>query len=367
MVQSKSIYLLTGRQKWELGAGLAIIYLPLRIYMNVQDLNQAIFFHKFPLWIFELTITVIFFSFWIIVIEWLQHYIAEVWGESFLDEFKFFNQLFTLLIAIGLAVMFNVVFSFLWHWMEAVWDHKAFGMYPVKINDLSNPKRKANNSITVMALMAAYYLAANKRSSQKLQQVHINEERLEKENIKAHFNALKNQVSPHFLFNNFSVLTTLVETNQELSIEFIARLSKAYRYILEQSDFEYIKLRTEIEFLETYMFLLKTRFEDKLKLDIRITSEEMDDLSIVPLTLQLLIENAVKHNRMSANYPLTITIYRADDFLIVSNPIQLREASEPSTKLGLQNIINRYRLLIDKPVLVIQEEGKFVVKIPLIQ
>jgi two-component system LytT family sensor kinase len=350
----------------ELGAGVAFIYLPLRIYMNVLGIDQATFLHKFPLWVIELTITIIFFSLWIIVTEWLQHYIAGIWGEDVLDEFRFLNQFFTLLIAIGLAVMFNAAFSILWHWMESVWDHTTFEMPPL-LSRLANPKRRANNSITVMALMAAYYLASNKRASQRLQQVHINEERLEKENIKAHFNALKNQISPHFLFNNFSVLTTLVETNQEQSIVFIGRLSKAYRYILEQSDFEYIKLRTEIEFLETYMFLLKTRFEDKINLDVQVSAQQMDQYSIVPLTLQLLIENAVKHNRMSAQNPLTITIVIDGEFLIVSNPVQLRELPEPSTRLGLHNIINRYKLLIDRAVLVIQEQGQFIVKIPLIQ
>jgi two-component system LytT family sensor kinase len=366
MAQSRSIYTLTNRQKLELGAGVAFIYLPLRIYMNVLGIDQATFLHKFPLWVIELTITIIFFSLWIIVTEWLQHYIAGIWGEDVLDEFRFLNQFFTLLIAIGLAVMFNAAFSILWHWMESVWDHTRFEMPPL-LSRLANPKRRANNSITVMALMAAYYLASNKRASQRLQQVHINEERLEKENIKAHFNALKNQISPHFLFNNFSVLTTLVETNQEQSIVFIGRLSKAYRYILEQSDFEYIKLRTEIEFLETYMFLLKTRFENKINLDVQVSAQQMDQYSIVPLTLQLLIENAVKHNRMSAQNPLTITIVIDGEFLIVSNPVQLRELPEPSTRLGLHNIINRYKLLIDRAVLVIQEQGQFIVKIPLIQ
>jgi two-component system LytT family sensor kinase len=367
MAQSRSVYPLSSRQKWELGAGVAIIYLPLRIYMNVLAIDQAIFLHKFPLWMIELTITIIFFSLWIIVTEGLQYYIAGIWGEDVLDEFRILNQLFTLLIAIGLAVMFNAAFSILWHWMESVWDNKTFEMPSFTLDRLSNPKRRANNSITVMALMAAYYLASNKRASRRLQQVHINEERLEKENIKAHFNALKNQISPHFLFNNFSVLTTLVETNQEQSIVFIGRLSKAYRYILEQSDFEYIKLRTEVEFLETYMFLLKTRFEDKINLDVKVSAQEIDHYSIVPLTLQLLIENAVKHNSMSAQNPLKISIFIDGEFLVVSNPVQLRELSEPSTKLGLHNIINRYKLLIDKAVLVVQEQGQFIVKIPLIQ
>ncbi|NIJ53786.1 sensor histidine kinase [Dyadobacter arcticus] len=364
---TKSIGRLTASQKWRLGFGFALIYLPIRIYMNVLSIGLYDALHKLPLWAIELIVSVSLFTLWIHVIEWLQQYVSGFFGEEFVDDFRFINQLFTLIIAFGMAVMFNAGFRILWHFLEAVWENQPFEFTPVVMDDARLHRRRANTAITVMALMGAYYLAANKRANQKLQQVHLNEERLEKENIKAHFSALKNQVSPHFLFNNFSVLSTLIETNPEQSVEFVNRLSKAYRYILEQSDFELIKLRTEIEFLETYMFLLKTRFEDKIRLDIQIPSNEIDHYSIVPLSLQLLIENAVKHNQMSSSNPLVITIHRDDDFLFVSNPIRARQLPEPSTRLGLQNIIERYKLLINKPVSILSEHSQFVVKIPLIR
>lgn len=289
-------FMLTSWQKWKLGIGLAVIYVPIRIYINVTRYDSNVVFHKLPLWVGELIVTAIFFMIWLTALEWLHQYIVRVAGDNFLIEFKVLNQLVTLLLAIGLAVMFNSGFRVFWHWMESIWDPqipRVMSSYDLLMTAI---KRRANNGLTVMALMAAYYLASNVRVYQKLQHVHLNSERLEKENIKAHFNALKNQVSPHFLFNNFSVLSTLVETDQKLSVEFISRLSKAYRYILEQSDFDQIALRTEIEFLETYMFLLKTRFEDKINLQIKLSEQEMDRYAIVPLTLQLLVENAVKHN-----------------------------------------------------------------------
>lgn len=365
-MQIHSAFPLTSRQKWELGLGLAVIYVPIRIYMNVLTIDQPTFLHKLPLWFIELSISVLFFTLWITVIELLQTGLANLFGDRVLDRFGVVNQLLTVLIAIGLAVMFNSGFRVLWHWMESVWDHKSFDTPPLKISEYPLAKRRANNSITVMALMVAYYLAANKRVFEKLQRVYLNEERLEKENIKAHFSALKNQVSPHFLFNNFSVLTSLVESDQKLSVLFINQLSKAYRYILEQSDFDSIKLNAEIEFLQTYVFLLKIRFEDKLKVDIDIPSDALTRYAIVPLTLQLLVENAVKHNQMSTERALVITIQLEDQFLVVSNPIQLRTFSEPSTKLGLQNIRNRYKLLIDRSVVVNSDGGLFTVKIPLI-
>ncbi|TKT92972.1 histidine kinase [Dyadobacter frigoris] len=357
---------LTNRQKWKLGFGLAIIYVPIRIYVNVTFYDTTIVLHKLPLWIIELIVSILFYTLWLNVIEWLQYYISRFPRSKFLVNYKFLNQLMTLLIAIGLAVMFNTAFRAFWHWMESIWDPRIYHVSSSGELLMINQKRRANNGITVMALMAAYYLAANVRVYQRLQQVHFNSERLEKENIKAHFNALKNQVSPHFLFNNFSVLSTLVETDKELSIEFISRLSQAYRYILEQSDFDQIKLRTEIEFLESYMYLLKTRFEDKINLQINLSDEQIDSYSIVPLTLQLLVENAVKHNQMSVPNPLVITIGIEDDFLVIRNPVQLREPTEASTGIGLHNIINRYKLLVNKPVLVENQQNQFVVKIPLI-
>ncbi len=367
-MQTSFIVPLSGRQKWQLAFGLAIIYVPLRIYMNVLVIDQAVFLFKLPLWIMELLFTTVFFTVWVVVIERLQQYIVRYFGESFLDDFRFLNQLGTLLIAIVLAVLFNSVFRVFWHGIETLWEQQSVeGVLPLRIPEQLPQKRRANNSITVMALMAVYYLATHKRVYQKLQQVHFNEERLEKENIKAHFNALKNQVSPHFLFNNFSVLSSLVETNPELSVVFINRLSKAYRYILEQSEYDHIKLSKEIEFLETYMFLLKIRFEDKLQLHVSIPKPDLDRYSIVPLTLQLLVENAVKHNCMSSRQPLTITIRIEADYLTVSNPLQVRELPEPSTRLGLNNIINRYRLLINRSVEVCQNESQFTVKIPLFQ
>lgn len=358
---------LSNKHTWWLGFGLAIIYVPIRIYMNVLVVTAPVFFHKLPLWIIELCISTVFFTLWISVIELLQRYIALFLGEDYVDRFWLLNQFFTLLIAIGLATTFNWGFRILWHWMEAVWDSMSFNVLPITLNEILEQKKRANNGITIIALMAAYYLAINKRVYEKLQQVYINEERLEKESIKSHFNALKNQVSPHFLFNNFSVLTSLVETNQELSVKFINQLSKVYRYILEQSDFDSIKLGAEIEFLQTYMFLLKIRFEDKLKLEIDIPDLALSRYSIVPLTLQLLVENAVKHNQMSTDNALTIKIYVDDQYLVISNSIQPRELAEPSTKLGLKNIVDRYKLLINAPVLVTNDQKQFIVRLPLIQ
>ena len=191
---------------------------------------------------------------------------------------------------------------------------------------------------------------------------------LRRENALAQFEALKNQVSPHFLFNSLSILSSLVHIDANLSEKFIDQLAKAYRYILEQKDNDTVSLKTELDFLDSYTFLLKIRFENKFDVNISITDQEAEKYHITPLTLQLLIENCIKHNRMSQKEPLIVTILIKGDYLIVINPVRPRSELEriKSTGIGLANIKNRYQLLTKTPVQIAQDEELFTVKIPLL-
>jgi LytS/YehU family sensor histidine kinase len=159
----------------------------------------------------------------------------------------------------------------------------------------------------------------------------------------------------------------LVHVNPELSEQFIDQLSRSYRYILEQKDQALVTLRTELEFIGAYAFLLKIRFENKFDLRIQLDETVLDKYNIAPLTLQLLVENAVKHNRMSTKEPLVVEVYIDNDFLIVQNKLQARANPEYSTGTGLNNIINRYALLTDQTVWAGEIEGAFLVKVPLIK
>jgi two-component system LytT family sensor kinase len=223
-----------------------------------------------------------------------------------------------------------------------------------------------NNGITVLALLAAFYLTANRRSTRRIHQLQIQGERMEKETIRAQFDALKNQVNPHFLFNSLSILSSLVDTDTRLAGEFINQLAKAYRYILEQQDNEQVSLHTELGFIESYAFLLALRFEDKLFIDIDVPQESRDRYKIAPLTLQLLVENTVKHNCLSEEEPLRVHIGMAGDYLQVSNPVLPRSDRDVSTGIGLRNITNRYRLLTARPVRIDEADGVFMVKLPLL-
>jgi hypothetical protein len=191
---------------------------------------------------------------------------------------------------------------------------------------------------------------------------------LRNENLQSQYNALKAQVNPHFLFNNLNTLTGLIAENPAAATEFVHKLANVYRYVLQSMDKRFVALETELNFLDAYMYILKMRFQHGLSVEMQIPPEAAH-LAIAPLTLQILIENAVKHNIISAEHPLYVTIsYSRDRSLIVRNNIQKKQSKENnSTHVGLQNIYRRYRVLGQRQVSIEETPGEFIVSIPLIE
>ncbi len=181
----------------------------------------------------------------------------------------------------------------------------------------------------------------------------------------AKFESLKNQLDPHFLFNSLNVLTSLIGENPAQAERFTTKLSKVYRYVLEQRNKDLVPITEELKFAKTYMQLLEMRFEDAVKFNIP-ESISNDILKIVPLSLQLLLENAVKHNVVSSSKPLTVNIYEEGNYLIIENNINPKEAIGKSTKIGLQNIADRYGLISDKGVKIENNNKTFKVSLPLL-
>jgi len=321
---------------------------------------------------------VLLFFVWIGISEWIHRRFFSVWfGEGFLIEFKIPAQLATVAIASMMAVAFNFGFSIVWHTLDDYLESHIVTYRTQPRRTLSpteermrqegrDQRRRANNALTVMAMLSAFYLAANRRAYRRLEDVEVKAERLEKENVTAQFAALKSQVNPHFLFNSLSILSSLVHADADLSEKFIDQLSRAYRYLLEQKDNERVLLKTELDFIQAYRFLLNIRFENKFDVVIDVPESDQTRYSIAPLTLQLLVENAVKHNRMSTREPLTIRIGQEGECLVIQNNLQPRPQVEHSTGVGLQNIVTRYALLTKHPVWVGESNGNFVVKIPLL-
>ena len=191
-------------------------------------------------------------------------------------------------------------------------------------------------------------------------------ERLEKEKSQVQFDNLKNQLNPHFLFNALTSLNGLIFENQGLASQFLQHLSKVYRYVLQNKDKNFVPLQTELDFIENYVFLLRTRFQQalgQLQFDI---SEAGRERAIVPVTLQILIENALKHNIADVERPLKVEVMTIGDYFVVSNNLQLRKLVETSNKQGLENLRSLYQFLTKKPVIVEQTDDRFAVKIPLL-
>ncbi|MDP3433401.1 MAG: PAS domain S-box protein [Bacteroidota bacterium] len=190
--------------------------------------------------------------------------------------------------------------------------------------------------------------------------------KLQKENLQSQFDVLKQQVNPHFLFNSLNVLISLIRLEPELAEKFTEHLAKVYRYVLENKDNELVNLSTEISFLDAYIFLINIRFMDKVVVNIRIPDDKKNH-RVIPLAMQLLIENAIKHNAMSKKSPLVIDIFIDEkNQLNIMNNLQEREAHMTSTGVGLKNIQNRYRLLNNTIPVFEKTETHFIARIPLI-
>ena len=199
----------------------------------------------------------------------------------------------------------------------------------------------------------------------KYQQNRIKEQKVIAGTASAKFDALKNQLDPHFLFNSLNVLTSLIEENPENAQKFTTSLSKVYRYVLEQKNKELVFVDEELAFAKTYMSLLKMRFEDSIIFDIPDKANNPES-KVVPLSLQLLLENAVKHNTVTATKPLHIKIYEDGDSLVVENNLQPKQIVKKSSGVGLNNIMQRYDLLTDKKIHITKEANRFAVTIPML-
>jgi hypothetical protein len=215
--------------------------------------------------------------------------------------------------------------------------------------------------ITLTIVITFYFFYYYNRS----QQNKIKEQKVIAGTASAKFDALKNQLDPHFLFNSLNVLTSLIEENPENAQKFTTSLSKVYRYVLEQKNKELVSVDEELEFAKTYMSLLKMRFEDSIIFDIPEKASNPEG-KVVPLSLQLLLENAVKHNMVTPTKPLHIKIYEDDGNLVVENNLQPKQIVKRSTGVGLENIKQRYNLLSNKSIFINQQANSFAVSIPIL-
>lgn len=195
----------------------------------------------------------------------------------------------------------------------------------------------------------------------------IKNEELVKENTKAQLEALKSQVNPHFLFNSINTLISVIPENPEVAVKFAENLAHVYRCILEMKDKEIVPLSDEFSCIQAYKYLLKIRFNDQVKFNGDELFSNMNHHFIIPMSVQMLVENAVKHNVVSQSRPLTIDFQIVDDYLVVSNKREPKKMVEDSTRIGLKNIHKRYELLADRCIIIDETPERFSVSLPILK
>lgn len=216
-----------------------------------------------------------------------------------------------------------------------------------------------------LGLAAYYFFRQWQQSVEEKAALQVEAAEMGKDKSIMQYHHLRNQVNPHFLFNTFSSLDGLIQTNPELASEFVRHLSKVYRYVLEHKENEIVTLETEIDFIEHYIMLLQIRYTNVLEINIDVSSSA-NEKGIVMVTLQMLIDNAIKHNSLQVEHPLKIDIWDRDDYLHIRNNKQLRKQIETSNQQGLQQLKDLYAYITEKMVTINDTEKSFEINLPLL-
>ncbi len=278
-------------------------------------------------------------------------YLDSIFPERFVKKRIFFGFI--------LSFIASLLVVFLMHFIETVIYAKHTFQYFLENEKPINYIFTVTITLFItLSLYAIHFYKAYQENK-------VKEQKIIAGTASAKYESLKNQIDPHFLFNSLNVLSSLIEENPDNAQRFTTSLSKVYRYVLEQKDKDLVSVAEELSFAKTYMNLLKMRFENSLTYEIP-TQELNPEFKVVPLSLQLLLENTVKHNVVSEQKPLHIKIYIENGFLIIENNLQKKEVLQDRKGVGLQNIVDRYALISKKKMLIEQTENVFKVKLPIL-
>lgn len=215
--------------------------------------------------------------------------------------------------------------------------------------------------ISVVVTGSCYLMYQNRKSNMVL----LENQQLRTENIANQYETLKNQLNPHMLFNSLNTLSTLIRESSDKAQDYLQELSRVLRYTLQDNDSHSVTLAEEMDFVHAYLYLLKMRYEENLNFGIRISSDALQK-KLPPMAVQMLVENAVKHNEISRRHPLTVAISTSGDWITVENRIQPKLTGNTGTRIGLDNLAKRYRLLFKQEIVVKEENSCFIVRLPLI-
>jgi two-component system, LytTR family, sensor kinase len=295
----------------------------------------------------------ILYNFFFCIFCWFAH--NSLLKSERLLYFKYNRFLLGLssIIIIGLLV-------FLYDWIFSSFTDVVLQFSEIKGN-------KRNYILLLRGLLVSglyYFIAYYLHILSEKQKSSIEIERLKQAQLAANLFSLKEQLSPHFLFNTLNTLSSL--TQEKTVKDYVAELANVYRYVLQYKDLDKATLKNELSFIESYLYIIKTRLEDSIEIKIDV-DHNLLSTKIPPLTLQLLIENAMKHNVASSSRRLVIQIYNeANEYLVINNNFQPKSSVKNSTGIGLENVLQRYRLLFNKEISIEKSETLFTVKLPII-
>lgn len=348
--------------------GIKDLYLPQNVAIHVKillstfviglvwglimkaELNQTFFISIVPILIFDLEMAYL-------IIVWFKklnkkygHRLNETCSINKLVFLKLLGHLLFLVLFLGVNIIGVSLYLIISH------SIKGLG-FPDLLSIINE-----SNLVKVTAIGLSFSIPFF--FFQKWLETLKREYKLKEQNLIFQNETLKSQVNPHFLFNSLNTLSSLVNTEVRKAEQFIGKLSLIYRYVLENSTKPNVPLSEEIEFIKDYYHLHQIRNEGKIRLEINIKSEEYS-FKILPISLQLLIENAIKHNMATAEKPLRIHIYIEEWYIAVQNNIQKMATQIDSTKIGLKNLNERIRMVMGKEIIISETENKFIVKVPL--
>lgn len=321
-------------------------------WLAVAGLGMTYFIQRGHNWSFSILWKVASFT----VLLWILLWIGNALLSNALDQKLSWQERPVLRLALGFFAM--VAYS-----LGSVYFLVYFYRWVFKFNVGDDLGGMLYSTLIITTLISMFMTSRSFLINWK--EAAVDAERLKKESVEAQYNSLRNQVNPHFLFNSLNALTNLVHQNPDEAVKFIKQLADVYRYVLDTRDKEIVPIQEELKFLESYLFLQHIRFGDKLKLEVSLRETGG---YVAPLALQMLVENAIKHNVIAEENPLSIRVYQQDQNLVVENTLQRKTVlAEDSSGLGLENIRKRYEFLSDRKVQIEEAHHQFKVILPIIK
>lgn len=316
-----------------------------------------VFIQLGTVWFFEIEAMkeLVFIFIFLLVTFWTHEKIAGFFNRN---RARFINSKFTAFLEALTVIIVSGVYSGLFTFIPQYLFIETVEFYPAGI--------RLNLVMAALISLFIYYFVERERGKYELQKEISKAEQLKTENFKAQLETIKSQIDPHFLFNSLNVLNSLVRKNPDKASEFLEQLSSVYRIILDSGRKTVIPLTAEMDLVKAYAFLMTTRFGRSLKFEIDLPPS-LHENNIPPASLQMLIENAIKHNTFTREEPLKIKVFISDNYLVVENNIQPKIEEENSLKVGLNNIISRYKLLTEREVKIESDKFRFTVSLPLLK